>query len=54
MVYEELFEIGRKHFITKVGRISKKFEKIEYGDTGTQLFYCDNCGWSPYEDCVVD
>jgi predicted RNA-binding Zn-ribbon protein involved in translation (DUF1610 family) len=54
MVYEELVEFGRKHFITNEGEISKRSTKIEYGSTDVQLYYCDNCGWSPYKDCVVD
>lgn len=54
MVYEEICEYGQKHFITTTGAVSKKYQKEDYGGTDIKMFYCDNCGWSPYEGGYID
>lgn len=53
MIYESICEYGLKHYITDSGRVSKRASKVDYGGVGLELYYCDQCGWSPYEDSVV-
>lgn len=54
MVIESLMQYGIARYITKSGKEYKRYRKRDYGSMDTTLFYCEKCGWSPFEDAVIE
>lgn len=49
MVFEKFRQYSRISYINKDGSISKRFRTEDGGTMEVFHFYCEDCGWSPYE-----